>query len=361
MMNGMDDTPHIFISYRRADSSDVTERIHDRLALELGQNKVFLDVDKSIPAGVDFPSHLRKTIDECAVFLAIIGSKWLDVRLDENPELRRLDDPGDFVRLEIETALNDPSIIVIPVVIQDTPMPAPGDLPESVRNLARRQAAPARRNPYFHQDMTELIETIKGYWADPIFSTRFKRDMRNSLEAIRRRIPEVFEGAVYRKQRREILQNDEDRRDEILTRIEQLAAAESLILAIQSRRDWELLPLVEGRAVTPEELAVLPKPQRDAVTERRRRLQPSIDDALAELREIERWCLVKLGDHVQYVAADVVERTFAELKECHRENDRLISYIDETSERLLQSPEELLGAERYAELTSLGDMWLSGA
>ena len=72
----------------------------DRLAAELGAGNVFLDID-TIPFGVDFRQHIDRMITECDV-LVIIGRRWVDA-VDQRGE-RRPDQPGDFVRLEVEAA-----------------------------------------------------------------------------------------------------------------------------------------------------------------------------------------------------------------------------------------------------------------
>ena len=92
----------ILISYRREDSADVTGRIYDRLIQQFGQGAIFKDVD-SIPFGVDFRIYLDAQVAKCEVFLAVIGRDWMKKRGSKGKS--RLEDPGDFVRIEIESAL----------------------------------------------------------------------------------------------------------------------------------------------------------------------------------------------------------------------------------------------------------------
>jgi ABC-type iron transport system FetAB ATPase subunit len=94
--------PSIFISYRRSDSQDVAGRIYDRLAQHFGKEAIFKDVD-DIPGGEDFRIFLQTTLQQCKVVLAIIGPDWVNA-LDEQGR-RRLDNPADWVRVEIEEAL----------------------------------------------------------------------------------------------------------------------------------------------------------------------------------------------------------------------------------------------------------------
>ncbi|MEL7435129.1 MAG: hypothetical protein AAFN11_14375, partial [Chloroflexota bacterium] len=100
-------------------------------------------------------------LNRSSVVLVIIGNKWLDIRENDDDTLRRLDNPADFVRIEVETALNEPFITVIPILVDGAHMPNGNDLPDVLKPLANIQAKPVRRNPYFHDDITELIKIIK--------------------------------------------------------------------------------------------------------------------------------------------------------------------------------------------------------
>ena len=115
----------IFINYRRDDAIGTAGRLHDRLAQSFGRNNLFMDVDH-IPAGVDFEVHLNNQVAACKVFLAVIGPNWLNAK-DEGGG-RRLDNPEDFVAIEIAAALARP-IRVIPVLVDGARMPKAADLP----------------------------------------------------------------------------------------------------------------------------------------------------------------------------------------------------------------------------------------
>jgi hypothetical protein len=147
----------ILISYRREDSADVTGRIYDRLVQKFGQGAVFKDVD-SIPLGVDFRTFLDEQVAKCEVFLAVIGQDWMKKRGSKGKS--RLDDPGDFVRIEIELALKR-KIPVIPVLVSGASIPPPKRLPASIQDLSYRHGIVVRVDPDFHRDMDRLIEYLK--------------------------------------------------------------------------------------------------------------------------------------------------------------------------------------------------------
>jgi hypothetical protein len=154
--------PKIFISYRREDSEHITGRIDDRLAAQFGRAAVFIDVD-TIPFGIDFRVHLQEAVAHCDFLLAVIGESWIEVRYQDGPRAgqRRLDDPGDFVRVEIQSALQR-GIVVIPVLVGRGAMPSVQQLPEGLQELAYRNAAEVRSGRDFHDHMDRLIRGIEN-------------------------------------------------------------------------------------------------------------------------------------------------------------------------------------------------------
>jgi hypothetical protein len=150
----------IFISYRRGDSADVTGRIYDHLSMAFGEEVVFKDVD-AIPLGVDFRHHLSGAISRCRVVLVIIGRSWADAR-DESGR-RRLDDPADFVRVEVASAL-ERQIPVIPLLVGGATMPIADELPPDLRDLSFRNGTTIKPDPDFRADMQRLIRGLQAHF-----------------------------------------------------------------------------------------------------------------------------------------------------------------------------------------------------
>src|SRR5215472_9531740 len=137
--------PKIFISYRRDDSGYMAGWLYERLKRQFGPENLFMDID-TIPFGVDFRDHLQRGVGQCDVLLAVIGRNWLGRTAEGS---RRLDDPRDFVRIEIEAALTR-NIFVIPILIDQVRMPAETDLPASLAALAYRNALEIAHGRDFH-------------------------------------------------------------------------------------------------------------------------------------------------------------------------------------------------------------------
>ena len=145
----------IFISYRRDDSAGETGRLYDQLKNEFGSDRVYLDVN-AIEPGVDFIKDIQDAVGKCEILIAVIGKKWLSI---SNESGRRIDDPDDFVRLEIQSAL-DRDIRVIPALVQGATLPSQDDLPEELGPLTRRQTLPINHST-FQTDAERLINVIR--------------------------------------------------------------------------------------------------------------------------------------------------------------------------------------------------------
>lgn len=142
----------VFISYRRSDSAAYAGRIYDHVVERFGREAVFKDVD-NIPIGVNFPDYLQKTLAKCTVALVLVGPHWLNAQSAEGK--RRLDDPGDFVRIEVETS-HRLGMLVCPLLLDGADAPRSEDLPESLRAIGWEQALPIRNDPFFRHDVGHL-------------------------------------------------------------------------------------------------------------------------------------------------------------------------------------------------------------
>ncbi len=152
--------PKVFISYRRSDSISATGRIYDRLTSHFSKQDVFMDVD-NIPAGVRFSDYIQGSLRECMLELVIIGREWATVSTSVG---RRLDDPQDLVRQEIEVGLAL-GLTVLPVLVEGASMPTKANLPESLGELSEINAIKVDNDPDFSRDMERLVWVIEQVFA----------------------------------------------------------------------------------------------------------------------------------------------------------------------------------------------------
>lgn len=147
----------IFVSYRRQDSQSAAGRLSDHLRDQLPGVRIFRDVE-TIDPGVDFVDAIGRALKSCAVLLAVIGPRWSSI--EDGRGRRRLDDPHDYTRLEIATALARRGVRVIPVLVDGALMPGAAELPDDLQALARRNAIELT-DKRFDYDVSQLSATLR--------------------------------------------------------------------------------------------------------------------------------------------------------------------------------------------------------
>ena len=135
-----DNSGRIFISYRRQETAWPARQLYEVLVARFGAESVFKDVD-DIEPGDDFVDRITQAVAACDVLLALIGPQWLTMTDDKGG--RRLDNPDDFVRLELKAALSR-GVRVVPILVDGARMPAADQLPEDLVAITRRQAVEIR-------------------------------------------------------------------------------------------------------------------------------------------------------------------------------------------------------------------------
>ena len=170
----------IFMSYRRDDSAASAGRLYDHLKGHFASNHIFMDVD-NLDAGIDFVEAIGESVGSCDVLIAVIGERWL-ISSDEEGR-RRLDNSEDFVRVEIATALKR-GIRVIPALVEGASMPRPGDLPDDLKSLVRRNALEVSHTR-FRADSERLIGAVERALENAKAEQR-QREEKERLEAARR-------------------------------------------------------------------------------------------------------------------------------------------------------------------------------
>jgi CHASE2 domain-containing sensor protein len=147
-----------FISYRRDQGAFVANSLRNALIERFGTDSVFMDTH-TIKPGQEWPREILEYILGASFMLVLIGPYWLEAR--DSAGGRRLDDPGDWVRLEIEAGLRRPGLAIVPLLFDGAKMPSEQALPESLRPLAQRHAIPLL-GENVNDEIDELVEAIEG-------------------------------------------------------------------------------------------------------------------------------------------------------------------------------------------------------
>jgi hypothetical protein len=125
----------VFVCYRREETAAHAGRVYDAMVSRYGERNVFMDVD--MEPGIDFVERITEVVSGCVALIVVMGPSWGTVQDEEG--IRRIDDPDDFVRLEVEIGLRK-GVHVIPALVHGARMPRREDLPPELQPLARRNA-----------------------------------------------------------------------------------------------------------------------------------------------------------------------------------------------------------------------------
>lgn len=145
----------VFINYRTGDGEWPAAFLDDKFKRRFGADRVFRDAT-SLEPGHDFRHELRRRLERCTVLVVIIGPSWLTSRDDSGR--RRLDNPADYVRMEIEESLKR-TIRVLPITLNDVRLPLADELPDAIADLAHRQSR-AFRSRHYEPDFEQILSVI---------------------------------------------------------------------------------------------------------------------------------------------------------------------------------------------------------
>ena len=254
----------IFLSYRREDAAGFALALFGRLEQSFPSERLFMDVEGGIGAGQDFVRVIEDEVSLCDVMLVLIGPDWLTVTGEAGR--RRLENPEDFVRIEVELALKFGKR-VIPVLVHKTEMPRADALPEPLKALARRNAVGLTQER-FKADAQGLIKALEDALAEV-------EDARRQAES---------KAAAAEKQRAaEQAANAEEaaRAEKERARLDAIAGlSPEQIAKAEELANWDFIKASEGSQEFRDHLARFPQ----GVTERmaRKRLEALVWAGLSQ-------------------------------------------------------------------------------
>jgi hypothetical protein len=145
----------VFICYRREETAPYAGRIYDAMVQRFGVDNVFMDLD--LAPGIDFVDRITKVVSGCVALIVVIGPSW--AKLENEDGTRRIEDPDDFVRLEVQTGLHRDDVLLIPALVGGARMPRREDLPPELQGITRRNALELSEGRWRY-DVGRLLSTL---------------------------------------------------------------------------------------------------------------------------------------------------------------------------------------------------------
>ncbi len=160
----------IFVSYRNSDVPGDARAIVERLEREF-EGAVYYQLEDEPGDDVE---GILEILKRCKVLVVVMGPHWVgpltenEFRSVNHQEIRRsIDDPGDWVRREVESGLSlrAHGMLVIPVVISepDGSCVIPEDLPEPLTDLVKKIKYMLVPGTYFRSAMDRMVKKIKNH------------------------------------------------------------------------------------------------------------------------------------------------------------------------------------------------------
>ena len=169
--------PKVFISYRRDETPVRAGRLYDAMIARFGERNVFMDL--SMEPGINFVERITEVVGSCHVLLVVMGPKWA-TPVEEGSQAS-IEDPDDFVRLEVETALDNDDVAVIPLLVAGAEMPEPEELPASLWPLTEINALELSEQRW-HHDVGLLRTRLEGLLAGTSAVHEIPEGMRNQQQ-----------------------------------------------------------------------------------------------------------------------------------------------------------------------------------
>ena len=156
----------IFISYRRAD-----EGFGNWIASVLKRQFAIFYDKGTIEPGDHFPSEISEALAAFKIFLAVIGPGWLAEK-----QVKRLDDPKDWVRCEIMAGLERNDVRMVPVLVGGVELPSKSVLPEALQPLVELQAIDLRYERH-DSDLNPLVNSLNGWLGGSAYSASVREPL----------------------------------------------------------------------------------------------------------------------------------------------------------------------------------------
>jgi hypothetical protein len=150
----------IFLNYRRTDTKQLAGRIFDRLRVAFPQFTIFMDYEE-IPIGENFKTYISDTLKDTSLTLVIVGPTWAHTTKGIWPfQKKRLFDPNDYVRIEIELSISN-KIKIVPILVEGATPSSLTNLPISIKDLKDYQAY-TLNTAEFRRDVEELVRQLSS-------------------------------------------------------------------------------------------------------------------------------------------------------------------------------------------------------
>ena len=176
----------------------------------------------------------------------------------------------------------------------------------------------------------------------------FSKDMEDFLKALKIDIPKAFESKEYEKQRSRIVEEFQQKQNELFSKLDDEAHKQGFTVR-RGMSGVMLLPLKEdGEPLTPEEFGKLEEKKKKELEKTGRIFQERLNEVFRAMRETEKFVQDMLAKLERAIAFDAVNPLTENLKSRYKDYDKIAAYLDDTREDVLSHLEDFRPQEEQA-------------
>jgi lon-related putative ATP-dependent protease len=202
-----------------------------------------------------------------------------------------------------------------------------------VEEIARVEPVPpdwCYVNNFSNQYEPKAIKLPSGKGKD------FRDDVKNLVENIRTALPKAFESDDYTIRREATIRVLENQRKELIDQLNAKAQQEGFV--IQSTPIGLLLiPVIKGKPISEEELITLSQKAKDAIQEKRERLELELRSTMRQFLDMERRIHEELKKLNRDVALYAIGHIVDDLMEKYKDTPEVIAHLKDVQNDILDN------------------------
>ncbi|MCJ7561058.1 AAA family ATPase, partial [Candidatus Bathyarchaeota archaeon] len=202
-----------------------------------------------------------------------------------------------------------------------------------VEEIARVEPVPpdwCYVNNFSNQYEPKAIKLPSGKGKD------FRDDVKNLVENIRTALPKAFESDDYTIRREATIRVLENQRKALIDQLNAKAQQEGFV--IQSTPIGLLLiPVIKGKPISEEELITLPQKAKDAIQEKRDRLELELRSTMRQFLDMERRIHEELKKLNRDVALYAIGHIVDDLMEKYKDTPEVIAHLKDVQNDILDN------------------------
>lgn len=166
----------------------------------------------------------------------------------------------------------------------------------------------------------------------------FKKDMSEVVKELQSNVPKAFDSKDYEEQKRSIIKRFQEKRDKLVEDLEQKARNKGFELK-QTSTGLVSVPLVRGKAVSPEKFEALNEEERREIEKYREELQNEIAEMIRKIRNLEKEIKLQVKKLDKHIAMFATEHLIEELKEKYEDYGDIVKYLESVQEDIIENIE----------------------